>query len=58
MLKTMTVISQIEQAKALRILSTTLASLGNFEEVKDVANAVQPENLARLILAFRYIKLV
>ena len=42
----------------MRILSTTVADINKFEEVKDVPNSISYENLARLILAQRYIKLV
>ena len=59
MLKTLIAISQMEQSKALRILSTTVADVGKIEEVKDVpSSAVSTENLARLVLGQRFIKLV
>jgi len=57
MLKTILSLTKLDEIKTFRLLSTTSADVGKFEEVKDLVSAnVEPSKLAQIIIAIRFIK--
>ena len=62
MLKGILSVAKLDESKAYRLLSTTASDISKFDEVKDlsettVGSSVGSVDLARLILATRYIKM-
>lgn len=53
-------ITALSEMKAFRLLSTTATEVSKFDEVKSLlpehAKMIEPGNLAKLVLATRYIK--